>query len=98
MSKKIRLAAICAAALLALALVFSTFFVIAEADHHCSGWHCAICHQIQACQKLLKQVSAGHKSVAQKSLLCLFMLLLPLGIRDILPVSSPVLWRVKLLN
>lgn len=98
MSKTPRLTAACGAALLIFALIFSVFFVAVEADHECSGDHCAICHQIRICQTLLEQLSTAHAASAGAAGLCFFALLLVLWTQDILVVSSPVLLRVKLLN
>lgn len=97
MAKKTRAAAVCGAVLLAAVLLFSVLFVVAEADHHCSGEHCAICQQIQSCQQLLEQLAEAHPAAAGAALLCL----LP---RAVLPAreapapSSPVLLKIKLLN
>lgn len=98
MSKRMRLSAACGAVLLIFALIFSVFFVAAEADHDCSGEHCAVCHQLQICQTLLEQLSAAHTASAGAAVLCFFALLLVLRTRKAIVVSSPVLLRVKLLN
>ena len=98
MAKKMRLAAACAAVLLVFARSFSLLFVITEADHHCSGEHCAICHQIQACQQLLDQLSTVHTAAAGIVMPCLFALQLIPKIQEIFSASSPVSQKVKLLN
>ena len=74
------------------------FFVVAEADHDCGGEYCTICHQIQSVQKLLEQLSAAHTASAGEALLGFYMLFLVLRTQNIFVVSSPVLWKVKLLN
>lgn len=98
MAKRTRFAAACGAALLVFTLFFSVFFVVAEADHDCGGEHCTICHQIQSVQKLLEQLSAAHIASAGEALLGFYMLFLVLRTQNIFVVSSPVLWKVKLLN
>ncbi|MCI7473180.1 MAG: AraC family transcriptional regulator [Clostridiales bacterium] len=98
MARKTRLAAACGAALLVFALLFSVFFTVAEAEHDCGGEHCAICHQIQACQELLEQFSSAHTASAAAAVLCFFMLFLVLSTQNIVVASSLVLWKVKLLN
>ena len=98
MAKKTRFAAACGAALLVFALFFSVFFVVAEADHDCIGEHCTICHQIHICQKLLEQLSAAHTALAGGAVLGFSMLLLVLRTWNVFAASSPVLWKVKLLN
>lgn len=97
MANRTRFAAL-GGALLAFALLFSVFFVALESDHDCSGKDCAICHQIHACQTLLEQLSAAHPSSVRGVLPCLFVLLLLLRTQHIFAPSSPVLWKVKLLN
>ena len=98
MAKKTRFVAACGAALLVFALFFSVFFVAAEVDHDCGGEHCTICHQIQSVQKLLEQLSAAHTASVGEAVLGVYMLLCVLWTQNIFIVSSPVLWKVKLLN
>ena len=98
MARKTRFAAACGAALLAFALLFSVFFLVAEADHDCGGEHCAVCHQIQTCQELLEQLSAAPAAFAAAAALCFRMLFLVLRTQDVFAVSSPVSQKVKLLN
>lgn len=98
MTKRTRFAAACVAALLVFALLFSVFFIVAEADHDCCGEHCTICHQLQTCQRLLEQLSTAHSVSAGGAVLCFYMLLLVLRTQKIFAASSPVLKKVKLLN
>ena len=98
MAKKTRFVAACGAALLVFALFFSVFFVAAEADHDCGSEHCTICHQIQSVQKLLEQLSAAHTASVGEAVLGVYMLLCVLWTQNIFVASSPVLWKVKLLN
>lgn len=98
MNKKMRLGAALGAVLLAIALIFSVFFVAAEADHHCSGDHCLICQQIQACQTLLEQLSTTNTASVEVAAICFFALLLLQQTQKNIVASSPVLLRVKLLN
>lgn len=37
-----------------LALVFSAFYIAAEADHDCPGESCEVCRHIAQCEKLLR--------------------------------------------
>ena len=98
MTKTTRFAAACGAALLVFALFFSVFFVVVAADHDCDGEHCTICHQIQSVQKLLEQLSAAHNASVGEAVLGDYMLLCVLWTQNIFVASSPVLWKVKLLN
>lgn len=98
MAKRTRFAAACGAVLLVFALLFSVFFIVSEADHNCIGEDCPICHQIQTCQKLLEQLYAAHSTSGIGAVLCFFFLLAALRTQNIFTASSPVLWKVKLLN
>jgi len=57
------LTGVCGLFLLA-ACVFSSLFVIAEADHDCAGPSCAVCLQIQACAENAPQLDAPPPSAA----------------------------------
>lgn len=98
MAKRTRFAAACGAVLLVFALLFSVFFIVSEADHNCIGEDCPICHQIQTCQKLLEQLSTAHSTSGIGAALFFFLLLAALRTQNIFTASSPVLWKVKLLN
>ena len=54
MTKKFRFVAGLLAAVLAFVVLSSAAYIVAEADHDCTGVDCAICHQINACENLLK--------------------------------------------
>ena len=98
MPNKTRFSAACAAALLAFALLFSVLFLAAESDHHCTGEHCTICRQIQSCQTLLEHLSTAYAPSAGAAALCFFAPFVLRRVRHLLAASSPVLWKVKLLN
>lgn len=42
-----------------LATIGSALFLTLETQHDCSGEDCAVCHQIDTCQNLLKLAVAG---------------------------------------
>ncbi len=54
-NKRIFRTVICIAVL--FAMVFSAFCVVAEADHYCTGDHCAICCQIELYKNLLRSLA-----------------------------------------
>ena len=64
--------------LLAVGLVFvmlsSVAYIAAEAGHDCTGADCAICHQINVCENLLKSIglagSAAAAAAAIRYVLC----------------------------
>ena len=53
--KRNRIAALLLAVTILVIMLYSAFFVAAEADHDCVG--CPICYQIDACQNTLKSLS-----------------------------------------
>lgn len=96
MNKHARFAAVCAAVLLACALLFSVCFVALETGHDCDGEHCAVCRQLQACQTLLERLPAASGAAFAAAALCAGRA--ARRTRRALPAVSPVAWRVKLLN
>ena len=65
MTKKSRLiTGLLAAVLAAVMLPSSAVYIAVEANHNCSGEDCAICHQLQICENLLKSIGlAGAAAV-----------------------------------
>lgn len=58
-AKSMRTLAGIVSVLLLIALLFSAFYVVAEADHDCSGEDCPICDCIQQCERILDQFCNG---------------------------------------
>ncbi len=54
-NKRIFITLLCMAVLFAMA--FSAFYIVAESGHDCTGEHCAICHQIELCENLLRSLA-----------------------------------------
>ena len=64
MTKKSRLITGLLAAVLAVVMLSSAVYIAVEANHNCSGEDCAICHQLQVCENLLKSIGlAGAAAV-----------------------------------
>lgn len=64
MTKTFRLITGLLAAVLAAVMLSSAVYIAVEANHNCSGEDCAICHQLQACENLLKSIGlAGAAAV-----------------------------------
>ena len=74
MTKKSRLITGLLAAVLAAVMLSSAVYIAVEANHNCSGEDCAICHQLQACENLLKSIglagAAAVLAVAVRDALC----------------------------
>ena len=56
MTKKTRVLTMLLAAVMALVMLSSAAYIAAESHHDCTGEDCAICHQIKACEELLKGI------------------------------------------
>lgn len=64
MTRKLRLITGLLAAVLAAVMLSSAVYIAVEANHTCSGEDCAICHQLQVCENLLKSIGlAGAAAV-----------------------------------
>ena len=74
MTKKFRLITGLLAAVLAAVMLSSAVYIAVEANHNCSGEDCAICHQLQVCENLLKSIglagSAAAAAAAIRYILC----------------------------
>lgn len=67
MTKNLRLITRLLAAVLAAVMLSSAVYIAVEANHNCSGEDCAICHQLQACENLLKSIGlAGAAAVSPR--------------------------------
>ena len=64
MTKKLCFMTRLLAAVLAVVMLSSAIYIAVEANHNCSGEDCAICHQLQICENLLKSIGlAGAAAV-----------------------------------
>ena len=64
MTKKFRFLTGLLAAVLAVVMLSSAVYIALEADHDCSGEDCAICHQINVCENLLKNIGLTGSTAA----------------------------------
>ena len=63
--KNSRKVALILVALLSFFVIFSSFYIVKEADHTCSGENCPICYQISMCESATKSIAgAGAVAVA----------------------------------
>ena len=71
MTKKFRFMTGLLAVVLAFVMLSSVAYIAAESDHDCTGVNCAICHQINVCENLLKSIGlAGSAAAAILYILC----------------------------
>lgn len=59
MSKKKRVVSLLIAFAFLFVMLFSAFYIAAEANHDCVGANCRVCCQINACRDTLKNLSLG---------------------------------------
>lgn len=57
MTRKKHVIAIVIAIVFVTVIIFSSAYIVAEADHNCSGEHCPICYQIEICQNTIKALT-----------------------------------------
>ncbi len=98
MTKRERIAAAVLALLAVFVMLSSAFFIIAHADHDCTGEDCPICEQICACVKGFRRFA-----LAALTALVIVALVYACNIRlggkaCAFAPSSPILLKVKLSN
>ncbi len=79
-------------------MLFSSFYIAAEADHDCKGEDCPICACIWQCENALHQISTGITSCAA---VIIFFVILPVSIflfAFLFPQETPVSRKVRLNN
>ena len=86
------------ALLLALVLLCSVLFVIAEADHDCHGEDCAICAQIVRCVSLLRELLPALLLAAAFAALCRRLPHRTAPAGWLRRLTSPIALKVKLSN
>ena len=64
MTKKFRFMTGLLAVVLAFVMLSSVAYIAAEAGHDCTGADCAICHQINVCENLLKSIGLAGSAAA----------------------------------
>lgn len=98
MDKKKRALTVLVSAVYIFILIFSIFFIAAEANHNCCvNDSCPICCQINACKNNLKNVNAAG-GLFFFSLAAVFAVALVLGNENSISLSTLVMLKVKLSN
>ena len=78
MTKKLCFMTRLLAAVLAVVMLSSAIYLAVEADHDCSGDDCAICHQINVCENLLKSIGlAGSAAATVAAILYILCRIIP---------------------
>ena len=63
MANKKRLIALVVLAAVLVITLFSSCYVIKEADHDCTGAACPVCAMIEQCENNLRQIGIGQSTV-----------------------------------
>ena len=91
------LAGFFAAVLLAVVL-FSAFYIIAEADHDCAGEDCHICACLLLCEHLLHRQNSGILASALAVAAAVLLICLALSSAPGFALETPVSKKVRLNN
>lgn len=98
MTLRNRVAAFVLTLLFVFVMLFSQFFIIAEAEHDCIGEHCPVCEQIAVCENALKTLSNGVAAIIAL-LTCVVSFDTVMLFADCYDKSqTPVSLKVRLLN
>lgn len=98
MTNKKRVITLILTALFCFAVLFSAVFIIAEAEHDCTGEHCSICYQLSSCENTIKTISlTGAVFAVAVYLMYLFLRSIAVYSNDGC-ISSLITLKVKLSN
>lgn len=74
MTSKKRLTALLVLAAILVFMLFSSRYIVREADHDCSGAACPICASIEQCEDTLRKIGAGQiPMLAAAAEICVFL-------------------------
>ena len=98
MTKKFRFMTRLLAVVLAVVMLSSAVYIAVEADHDCTGDDCAICHQIGACENLLKSLGLAGAAAAVTAAFTYTMCKAILPCTETIDTLTLVSLKVKLSN
>ncbi len=93
-----RIAAGIMGTLMLFIMLFSAFYIVAEADHDCTGEDCPICDCIQQCENTLHQIGDGIASKAAVIIPIVFLLVSIFLFAALFPKETLVSRKVRLNN
>ncbi len=85
----IRITACIMGLMMLVIMLFSAFYIAAEADHECSGEDCPICACIQQCENTLRSIGDGIS--VSSSVIIPFLFVLLGAVLFVIAVSSDTL-------
>ncbi len=97
-SPAIRMASAFLALLLPAVMLLSSFYLTAEAGHHCPEEDCPICATMELCLHVLQQVGSSVPVIFLRMLPFLSLLMSGLLMLRVLPSVTPVSAKVRLNN
>lgn len=74
-SKKKRIISLLLAALFVVSAIFSTAYIIKEANHKCNHTDCQICHTMQSCIKSITDLGSKPDNTVFSSTVMFFVIL-----------------------
>ncbi|MDR0914169.1 MAG: hypothetical protein LBM65_03265 [Oscillospiraceae bacterium] len=80
----------------AVALVFSSVFIISHAHHNCTEDHCETCVALHICQNLLQNLAGGLKAAAIFAAPLLLLCALLLGSERLFYGKSLIINKIRL--
>ena len=84
--------------LMLIIVLFSAFYIAAEADHDCAGEDCPICVCIRLCESTLRGMADRTATPLSAVAPVLFMLFLAAIFVAVLPLETPVSRKDRLNN
>ena len=93
-----KILAVIISVLMASVLLFSVFYIAAEADHECEGAHCHVCECIEICAGLLQRFGfeSEHTLVAAAAVFALISVIF--CYEKVRSENTPVTLKVRLNN
>lgn len=85
-------------AMLLFGMLFSSFFIASEYNHHCQGDECPICQTVAICESFLDNTTAGLSISAMAVLAVLFAVYQYLLNNNHLVIPTLVSQKVRLNN
>ncbi len=79
-------------------MLFSAFYIAAEADHDCAGEDCPICACIAQCENILHQIGDGIASCAAVIISIVFLFVSVFLFATLFPQETLVSRKVRLNN
>ena len=97
-SKCFRIAAGVIGLMMLVFVLFSAFYIAAEADHDCCGDDCPVCSCIRNCENTLRGIGEGAALQLSAVITVLFVLLIAAVLAAAIPQETPVSRKVRLNN